>query len=430
MKSSGWRWAALSDKQQKIFKWWVDGSPYADYEGIIADGAIRSGKTVSMGMAFVLWAMETFNGEQFAMCGKTIASLRRNVLNTLKSQLKSEGYVCVEKRSDNYLLVAKGEKSNRFYLFGGKDERSQDLIQGVTLAGAFFDEVALMPESFVNQATGRCSVDGSKWWFNCNPAGPQHWFYVNWIRKVKERKIVYLHFTMEDNLTLTQRIRQRYASQYTSVFFQRYILGMWVAAEGLVYRMFDKDRHTTDQEPETEGPYYVSSDYGIYNTNVFQLWRAVKGSNKWFCFWEETFSARDSQEEKTLSELVSDLKTRLGEIMPEKIIIDPSASAMIAELKRKGFRVQKADNEVLDGITDVQTMLVQDRLLYNRKTCKEAIKEYGLYSWDSKKADNGKDEVIKQNDHSMDATRYFVRTRKLVKREDKGTSSEQYSYLA
>lgn len=177
------RFQPFSLKQKKVLTWWMSDSPVKDYDGIIADGAIRSGKTVSMSLAFVFWAMSTFNGQNFAMCGKTIGSFRRNVLFWLKLMLRSRGYQVTDHRSDNLVEISRGEVTNYFYIFGGKDERSQDLIQGITLAGVFFDEVALMPESFVNQATGRCSVEGSKYWFNCNPDGPYHWFKVNWIDK-------------------------------------------------------------------------------------------------------------------------------------------------------------------------------------------------------------------------------------------------------
>ena len=122
-----------------------------------------------MSLSFVMWAMDTFDDENFALCGKTIQSLRRNVIKQLKKMLKSRGYTVEEHRSENSMTIKYCDVENEFYLFGGKDEGSQDLIRGITLAGVFFDEVALMPESFVNQATGRCSVTGSKMWFNCNP---------------------------------------------------------------------------------------------------------------------------------------------------------------------------------------------------------------------------------------------------------------------
>lgn len=236
----------FSKKQRKILNWWCPESPVKDYDGIIADGAIRSGKTVSMSLSFAIWAMDTFNGQNFAMCGKTIGSFRRNVLFWLKLMLQSRGYSITDHRADNLVVVRRNGKENYFYIFGGKDERSQDLIQGITLAGVFFDEVALMPESFVNQATGRCSVTGSKFFFNCNPDGPYHWFKVNWIDKATEKKLLYLHFTMDDNLSLSEEIKARYRSMYIGVFFKRYILGLWAAAEGIIYDMFDESRHVRD----------------------------------------------------------------------------------------------------------------------------------------------------------------------------------------
>lgn len=232
--------------------------PYADCDGVVADGAIRSGKTVCMSLSFVTWAMTTFDQMNFAMCGKTIGAFRRNVLTTLKLMLPSRGYSVQDLRSDNMLIISKGGRTNYFYLFGGKDERSQDLIQGITLAGVFFDEVALMPESFVSQATGRCSVDGSKFWFNCNPGNPGHWFKKEWLDKstgyltqeqiweAQEKgeslkNILYLHFKMDDNLSLTEKTKERYRSMYSGVFKDRYIKGLWVAAEGAIYRIFTEN---------------------------------------------------------------------------------------------------------------------------------------------------------------------------------------------
>ena len=272
IKKATIKFKPFSNKQKKVLTWWLNESPVKDSEGIIADGAIRSGKTISMSLSYVFWAMESFNGQNFGMAGKTIGSFRRNVLFWLKAMLKARKFTVEDKRADNLLVVTKGNVTNYFYIFGGKDERSQDLIQGITLAGMFFDEVALMPESFVNQATGRCSVDNSKWWFNCNPGGPYHWFKVNWIDKAKEKGLIYLHFDMDDNLSLSEKIKERYKSQYVGVFFKRYILGLWVAAEGVIYENFDKAKHIIEAKIKGYTEYNVSVDYGTQNPCVFQLW--------------------------------------------------------------------------------------------------------------------------------------------------------------
>lgn len=425
MRKAEFKWGALSDKQIRVLTWWTDGSKYADYNGIVADGSIRSGKTTSMGFSFIVWAMATFDRQNFAMCGKTIESLRRNVIDILKRQLRGQGYSIQERKSENLIIISKGKHTNQFYLFGGKDERSQDLIQGITLAGAFFDEVALMPESFVNQATGRCSVDGSKWWFNCNPASPQHWFYTKWILKCRSRKLMYLHFTMRDNLTLSDEIIARYEAQYVGVFYQRFIQGIWVTAEGIIFDMFDKLKHCfTDADvPDTEGDLFVSSDYGIQNATVFLLWQKEKESkpsgDAYACIDEYRWSGREEKRQKTVTELVDGLENELlkGK-MPRLIYLDPSATALKVELRKRGYKVQSADNDVLDGISDVSVMLKDDRLHFNSDRCKGTIKEFGLYRWDMKAADSGIDRPIKTDDHGMDAVRYFVRTKKLVKRKN------------
>lgn len=245
------RFRPFSKKQRKVLNWWCRSSPVRDYNGIIADGAIRSGKSVAMSLSFVVWAMSEFEACNFAMCGKTIGSFRRNVLFWLKLMLRSRGYSVSEQRTENLVIVRRGSVENYFYVFGGKDERSQDLIQGITLAGVFFDEVALMPESFVNQATGRCSVDGSKFWFNCNPGSPAHWFKTGWIDKRADKRLLYLHFTMDDNLSLTEAVKERYRGMYTGVFFKRYILGEWKSADGVIYRQFadDPERFILDEVP-------------------------------------------------------------------------------------------------------------------------------------------------------------------------------------
>ncbi len=399
----------FSRKQRMVLNWWCDTSPVKDMDGIIADGAIRSGKTVSMSLSFVFWAMTSYNGQNFAMCGKTIGSFRRNVLFWLKLMLKSRGYTVVDHRADNLVIISKGDITNNFYIFGGKDESSQDLIQGITLAGVFFDEVALMPESFVNQATGRCSVEGSKYWFNCNPDGPYHWFKVNWIDKASEKKLLYLHFTMDDNLSLSKKIKERYRSMYSGVFFKRYILGLWCMAEGMIYDMFDAARHVVKNPKNlVKANYYVSCDYGTQNATVFLLW-CKDTEGKWICIREYYYSGREEASQKTDTEYADDLKEWLGGIKPVKIIVDPAAASFIAELKKRGYSVKKAKNDVLDGIRYVASLLNQDQIAVE-EGCINTRKEFASYVWDEKASERGEDKPVKQFDHCMDALRYFCYT--------------------
>ena len=276
----------FSQKQRKVLNWWCENSPVKDKDGIIADGAIRSGKTVSMSLSFVMWAMSSFNGENFGMCGKTIGSFRRNVLFWLKLMLRSRGYTIADHRADNLVIIFRGDITNYFYIFGGKDERSQDLIQGITLAGVFFDEVALMPRSFVEQALARCSTKGSKFWFNCNPESPGHWFYKEWVQRPEEKNALHLHFRMEDNPIMTPEAIADAERMYTGVFYDRYILGLWVAAEGRIYDCFDPAQHILAELPELAGSCYVSCDYGTQNATVFLLWQRERGSERWICLRE------------------------------------------------------------------------------------------------------------------------------------------------
>jgi PBSX family phage terminase large subunit len=402
----------FSDKQKKVLTWWCDGSSVKDKEGIIADGAIRSGKTVSMSLSFVMWAMHRFNGQNFGMCGKTVGSFRRNVLFWLKLMLKSRGYKVKDRRSDNLIEISKNGVTNYFYIFGGKDEGSQDLVQGITLAGVFFDEVALMPESFVNQATGRCSVTGSKYWFNCNPDGPYHWFKTNWIDEAKKKNLIVLHFTMEDNLSLSEKIKARYRSMYTGVFYKRYILGLWAMAEGIIYDMFDVDRHVKKvidfARLLIDGGRYVSIDYGTQNAMVFLLWN--KGIDmKWYCTREYYYSGRDKGKQKADSQYADDLEKWLEGTPVKAIIVDPSAASFITELNNRGYKTMKADNDVEDGIRLVSTLLKTEKIAFSQ-SCINTIKEFASYIWDPKAGDRGEDKPIKQHDHAMDAVRYFCYT--------------------
>ena len=408
-KNNGFRWKALSQRQKMVLCWWTPQSAYSGYNGIIADGAIRSGKTFAMSFSFVQWAMTCYNGQQFAMCGKTIASFRRNVLGTLKQQLAARGYNVKEHRAENCMTVSKGGKNNEFYFFGGKDESSQDLIQGITLAGAFFDEVALMPQSFVNQATARCSVTGSKFWFNCNPGNPQHWFYLEWVRKCRSRKMMYLHFTMDDNLSLAEDIKARYRSQYSGVFYQRYILGLWTVADGLIYDMMDTTANTYRPQDAPVGFKSLSTrtitcDYGTTNPTVYL--DVYDDGEKVRVHREYRWDSRKEHRQKTDEEYVDDFMEFMGKA-PCAAIVDPAAASFITALRQRGVYVMEGNNDVLNGIRKCSTLLSHRDLLISTD-CEGLLDELGTYRWDDKAALMGVDKPIKQQDHGPDALRYYI----------------------
>lgn len=404
----------FSKKQLKVLSWWkVDGIK-DKYDAIIADGSVRSGKTVSMSISFLIWAMDTFSDCNFAICGKTVRSCRRNVIKPLINMLKHR-YDIKDKRSENSLIVSKKGKTNTFYIFGGKDESSQDLIQGVTLAGVLLDEVALMPHSFVEQALARCSVEGARFWFNCNPDNPNHWFYQEWVLKAENKHALRLKFLMDDNLSLSDKVKQRYYSLYQGTFFRRFILGEWVIAEGLVYQDYNdhiKDKLWDGNPDELVGRWYISMDYGTINPCSMGLWCVT--DNEAIRVDEYYYNSRKEGYQRTDEEHYAELERLAGDRYIEYVIIDPSAASFKATIKKHGkFFVKSAKNDVLNGIRTTSQMLNDGRIKIGVK-CKASQEEFGMYRWDDKAEE---DKVIKENDHAMDDIRYFAYT--IAKREFK-----------
>lgn len=413
-KQSGFRFKPFSDKQKKVLTWWTDSSLCKDLNGIIADGSIRSGKTTCMSLSFVMWGMTTFNDQNFGICGKTIGSLRRNVVRPLLQMLRARGYKVKDRRSDNLLIVRMKDVENRFYLFGGKDESSQDLIQGITLAGVLFDEVALMPESFVNQATARCSVEGAKHWFNCNPDSRMHWFKQKWINKYRKKGYLYLHFLMDDNPSLSEAKKEFYKVMYVGMFYRRFILGQWVAADGVIYDMFSKDNLFTE-DPGVAWHLcrrYVAVDYGTTNPMVF-----LDAWDDETTFWirnEYYYDSKIKQRQKTDAQYADDFEEFVGHDHNVTVILDPSAVSFRLELRNRGYHVKEADNEVRDGIRMVSTLMQKRRIMVHRRNCPKFQKEVSSYIWDEKAIQRGVEQPVKANDHAMDAMRYLIKT--IVKR--------------
>lgn len=386
----------FSPKQQQVLDWWRDEG----FDAVICDGAVRSGKTFALTISFFLWAMARFRRQRFGLCAASINGVRRNLMAQARPVLEGLGFRWEEKISRNELTLRGGGRENVFYLYGGRDEGSCAAIQGVTLAGALLDEAALMPRSFVEQACARCSVQGGKVWFSCNPAGPEHWFYKEWICRAEEKKVLYLRFTMEDNPGLSRWVRERYERMFQGAFYRRYVLGEWTAAEGLVYDFFD-----ADAMPEApEGPFSkwrISCDYGTRNPASFGLWGEKNGI--WYRIQEYYYDARERGRQKTDGEYAEDLKKLAGGRCIETVIVDPSAASFIETLRRTGWRVEKADNRVLEGIRRTAQALKSGEIVIC-KSCEAAGKEFGLYRWE----EAGEDQVRKEFDHAMDDIRYFV----------------------
>ena len=388
----------FSPKQRQVLTWWQTGR----WQALICDGAVRSGKTFCMGLSFFLWAQHDFNGRQFALCGKTVGALRRNLLTELVPCLRRIGMEVRENRSANTLTVVYAGHRNQFLLFGGKDASSAALIQGSTLAGLLLDETALMPRAFVEQAVARCSVRGSRLWFNCNPEGPEHWFYKEWIEKAESRGALRLHFTMEDNPGLPPEIRQRYERLYTGVFYRRFVLGEWAAAQGLVYDFFDPDKDAAEVPDGPFSAWRVSVDYGTVNPLSMGLWGEKNGV--WYRVDELYYDSRREGRQKTDAEYAEMLEQLVAGRDIQRVIVDPSAASFIETLRRKGWQVMKADNDVADGIRVTADLLRQRRIVLCRP-CRDCLREMALYCWDER---SGRDAPRKEHDHAMDEMRYFA----------------------
>lgn len=393
----------FSPKQLQVLSWWRDPNT-RDLDAIICDGAVRSGKTTALSLGFVIWASVCFDGCSFALCGKTVTSLRRNLIVPLTGQLRLLGFDVTERVSRSFLEIRFSGHSNRFYLFGGKDEASASLIQGITLAGVLLDEVALMPRSFVEQALARCSVPGSKLWFSCNPASPAHWFFREWICKRREKHALYLHFTMRDNASLTPAIRARYERLYTGAFYDRYVLGKWTAAQGLIYPMFSEKLHT-GEPPAAPERYAVSCDYGTLNPTSMGLWGLCRGC--WYRIAESYYDGRKTGLPRTDEEHYAALRTLIAGRPVEAVIVDPSAASFIACIRKHGeYRAIPAKNDVLSGIRRVADAIRGGEILISPQ-CSDTLREFTLYAWDGSAQ---KDVPVKENDHAMDDIRYFVST--------------------
>lgn len=410
LRNNAFQFQQFSNKQLRLLNWWRDGSPVANRAICIADGAIRSGKTIAMIASFLQFAMESFNGCDFIIAGRTIGSLKRNVITPMLQMLRAWGWNYTYNRSENFIII----ENNTFYLFGANTEASQDVMQGMTAAGAFADEGALFPQSFIEQMIGRCSIEGSKIFINCNPAGPFHFLKKDYIDKADEKGIYHIHFTMDDNLTLAASVKERFRRMFSGVFYSRYILGEWQQADGIIYPMFNEKMLFDDAELPSDlketASHYIAVDYGTTNPCVFlDIWD--DGKTAWVVdeyYWDSK-DIEHGAYQKTDFEYVQDMQKFIGAEHPKMIIIDPSAESFRVALRHKGYKIKNADNSVLIGIRHTASMMLMGNIRISRR-CVRGIKELGTYSWDADLALKGEEKPIKVNDHFCDALRYFVET--------------------
>lgn len=394
----------LSAKQRLVLSWWCEASPYRDREAIICDGAVRSGKTFAMTLSFFCWAMSQFNGAGFALCGVSAAAVRRNVLDPVRPALEELGFQLRERWGVGYIEVRFRGRENRVYLFGGGDKASAGRIQGITLAGVMLDEVTLMKREFVEQAVARCSDRGARVWFSCNPEGPEHWFYKEWVLRAQERRALRVRFVMGDNPALSRETLERYERSFRGAFYRRFVLGEWAVTEGRVYDFFEEDMAQNVPEGDFQ-EWRISCDYGTVNPCSMGLW-GRKGDT-WYRVAEYYHDSRRAGIQHTDEEYYSALERLAGGRAIRGVVVDPSAASFLACIRKKGrYRAIPAVNQVADGIRRVSQELRSGRLLIYAG-CGDTIREFGLYRWAQGKE---RDQPVKENDHAMDDIRYFVST--------------------
>lgn len=400
----------ISNKQMQIMAF-----PYTKYDAIICDGAIRSGKTVFMMLTFIDDAMRRYNGQRFGICGKTVDSAIKNIVAPyLELTYAKEKYRLQWRRSDKLLIVSCGAKQNVFEVFGGKDESSFMLIQGRTLAGVLLDEVALMPRSFVEQACARCSVAGSKLWFNCNPGSPQHWFYQEWITDAKRKNALHLHFLLEDNPSLDEAVIQRYKTMYTGVFYQRYIQGLWCVAEGLIYQQFadDEQRYMIPQEKVPPLSYIeIGADVGGNKSNhayVAAGYTAARDTMYVLKAWSyKATGVTVTEYRENLLKFADEVKEQYGFV--DTIWPDCAEAAIVNELDAHSpYRIHGSiKEEILDRVRCADILFSQDRIKIVEGQCDDLCNGLRTAVWDEKHDDKPLDDgsydrdIIDAFDYSM-----------------------------
>lgn len=346
------------------------------------------------------------------MLGRTVATLQRNVLNDLFDIVGPKNYKWINKQQGELEVFGR-----RIYCIGANNEDAEKKIRGATIAGVYGDEINLYPESVWNQLLARMSIEGALLFGNCNPESKYHWFYKRVIANDKIDNIKLWHFTMDDNLNLNEEYKTSLKQMYTGVFYRRLILGEWCAADGLIYDMFDTEKHAGRPKNGLADAvrFFVGCDYGTSSVMSWSLITLMRDGT-YYKVKEYYYDAVEHKRQKSDYEFGNDFDAWLLET-PEirqkgglwAIYIDPSASSWKQELANRGHRVTDADNSVINGIRTVGSLLSRLRYLID-PGCTNTIDEYGSYVWDPVRQAKGVDAPFKQHDHACDSDRYAIHT--------------------
>ena len=409
----------------------------------VAEGAVRAGKTIDNIAVFARLIDAGVPDRIHLASGSTVANAKLNLgdSNGFGLEWIFRGRCRWSKYRDNDALIIKSKGRDYIVIFaGGGKADSFKKIRGNSYGMWLATEINLHHPDFIKEAFNRqLAAQVRRVYWDLNPSSPANYIYKDYIDRfpaVYGDRYTYEHFTIRDNATITPDRLAEIEAQYEpgSIWYNRDILGERCNAEGLIYPQFDTEKHTVDyssirkieaKETAKRAPrdreeieWYVSCDYGIQNATTFQLWRKVLYQNRWICAREYYYSGRAEHHQKTDAELVSDLTDFLAGIRPKQIIVDPSAASLIAALRKAGYTVRKAKNDVLSGISEVAQCLHSGIICYDR-SCKGVIEEYGIYSWDPKACEKGQDAPIKAHDHGQDATRYLIHTLGILDKQSK-----------
>lgn len=363
----------------------------------LLEGSVSSGKTWISLVCWGFWLATMPQNQLYLMCGKSLTTLKRNCLIPLEAMFGQSNFSFSTSAKEAYLF------GRRILLEGANDARSEGKIRGLTLQGAYCDELTLFPKDFFVMLLSRLRVPGAKLIATTNPDSPQHWLKREYIDRMAELNMLTMRFLLEDNTTLDPQYVAAVKAEYTGVFYRRFILGEWCVAEGLIYPMFDKAVHVKSL-PHPQGEWYVSVDYGTLNAFSAGLW-CYDGTTA-YRVAEYYYSGREQKRQRTNTQYLQSIQQLTAGKSISAVIVDPSAASFIAELRQAGFLVRKGKNDVVEGIRRTAAALEQGKLLFS-PDCKNSFREFALYRWDES---SSQDRPIKENDHAMDDIRYFVST--------------------
>lgn len=417
-RPASFKFKPFSEQQQRLMHWWRPGLTSSENDFVIADGSIRSGKTIACIIGFLTWSQERFSGQSFILAGKTMGALKKNVVRPMQQILEAWGWSYTYIRSGTDARIEIG--SNTYYLYGANTEASQDALQGLTAAGAYADEAALFPQSFIDQMIGRCSVDGWKVWMNCNPEGPHAYIKEEFIDKAKEKKVYRLHFMMDDNLTLSAQRKEAYKRAWSpgSVFYKRFILGLWVAADGLIYQQFadNVNQYLIDEKwlKENEIIYAtIGVDFGgTKSAHSFTLTGFTRGY-KQAVVLDEYYCKKRINPKQLQEDFIDFVRRAKQKYKVYEAYCDSAEQTLIAGLEmacvqaRVGIEIKNAiKGSINDRIAFYNSLIAQNRWKIISH-CKHIIEAFENACYDDKKKnmDVRLDDGL-MNVDSLDSTEY------------------------